>query len=320
MISHAIKWMSPAGESGHLSIFIFHRVLQDRDPLLPWEPDGQQFDWMVGLITRAYQVLPLVEAAQRLSAGILPRSAAAITFDDGYADNYLAAMPILRKYGATATFFIATSYLDGGRMWNDDVIETARRLPAGTVDLSEFGLGLHAVSDVASRVRCYEKILSQLKYEEPIKRIAIACDLARSRGISDQSDLMMSTSQLRALRDGGMQIGAHTMTHPILQSVDDQTAMAEIASGKSRLEQVLDQVVDSFAYPNGRPGKDYADKHVEMVRAAGFVAAVSTSTELSSQNTDSLQLPRFTPWDRTPMKFGLRCLGRAFAARSRKVV
>ncbi|HUX27647.1 MAG TPA: hypothetical protein VMV39_02620, partial [Terracidiphilus sp.] len=82
-----MRALAPAGPRAKLSIFIFHRVLPEPDRHLPWDPDVVQFDWMIGLIASIFNLLPLSEAVRRLAAGSLPAAAAAITFDDGYADN-----------------------------------------------------------------------------------------------------------------------------------------------------------------------------------------------------------------------------------------
>ena len=63
--------------------------------------------------------------------------------------------------------------------------------------------------------------------------------------------------------------------------------------------------VTLFAYPNGKPGRDYLAEHVQMVREAGFRAALSTAPGAATYDADSLQLPRISPWQRTPGRFGL---------------
>ncbi|MBT9521159.1 MAG: polysaccharide deacetylase family protein [Dechloromonas sp.] len=299
---------SPGGAHAKLSIFIFHRVLPEPDPLMPWEPDRRQFDALVGFISNAYNVLALADAAKKLTAGTLPPCAAVITFDDGYADNFTEAREILLKHGVSATFFIATSFLNGGRMWNDDVIEAIRVVNDGVLDLSDFHLGRHLLNNIESRIRCYESILSELKYRPHGTRQKIARSIARLCGLSDNSPLMMTTGQLIALSQSGMEIGAHTETHPILNSLSDQDAEGEILRGRSSLELILGHKIEVFAYPNGAPGRDYGDQHVEMVRRAGFIAAVSTRVGVGRSNVDVQQLPRFTPWDRTVGRFGLRSL------------
>lgn len=301
-----LRVASPGGRRGRLSVFIFHRVLPAADMLLPWEPGAAHFEWMVRLIADCYSVLPLGEAARCLADGKLPLAAASITFDDGYADNCTVALPILRRIGVPATFFIATGFLDGGRMFNDDVIAAARSAPAGPVDWREFGLGLHELSDVISRLRCYETVLGRLKYYPHQERVAVAREIARRGGLPDGSDLMMTSEQVTELRRSGMEIGGHTHTHPILESLPDDEAMRDIREGRERLEAITGERVSVFAYPNGVRGRDYSERHVAMVKSLGFSAAVSTDAGVARAGDDMYQLPRFTPMDGAPVGFALR--------------
>ena len=137
---HAFSLASPAGAHARLSILIFHRVFAERDPLFPDEPDIVRFDEILGWVKQWLNVLPLEEAVVRLRSGSLPARAAAITFDDGYADNLTCAVPVLAKHGLNATFFIATGFTDGGRMWNDTVIESIRSATVPEIDCSFLGL------------------------------------------------------------------------------------------------------------------------------------------------------------------------------------
>jgi len=302
-----LRSLAPAGTRAKLSIFIFHRILPEFDPHLPWEPDAVQFDWMVGLIAGNFKLLPLSEAVRRLLSSSLPPAAASITFDDGYADNLSVAAPILKRYGASATFFIATGFLDGRRMWNDDVIEAFRRVPQGILDLKKFDLGIHEITDGASRVGAYGIVLDRLKYFDHERRTAVAREIADLNGVHAVSDLMMTLAQVQELRMQGMEIGAHTHTHPILELMPDTRAEEEMLGGRERLESLLGERITLFAYPNGEPGKDFSPRHARMARRLGFSAAVSTSPGTASQVSDVFQLPRFTPWDRTPLRFAMRC-------------
>src|SRR5688500_10667438 len=107
-----------------LSILIYHRVHAEVDPIFPAEVDAKQFGLQLNWIKSLFNVLPLDEAIEALEQNRLPARTAAITFDDGYADNTEVALPILKKHNLSATFFICTGYLDGGRMWNDTIIES----------------------------------------------------------------------------------------------------------------------------------------------------------------------------------------------------
>jgi len=303
------RLLSPAGNKGQLSIFIFHRVLPKADPLLPFEPSAEQFRWMVRYFARNYNVLPLSEAARRLQAGTLPAAAAAITFDDGYADNFHIAWPILQRYTLPATFFIATAFLDGGRMWNDDIIETVRHMPAGDLDLSVFGLGAYNLTDTFSRIRCYELLLGKLKYFEHGQREDIAKQIALRAGLAATSNIMMTRTELKNIYASGAEIGAHTHTHPILEDLPDTEARVEIERGKYELESILGSPVRVFAYPNGAPKRDWSARHATMVKEMGFEAAVTTEQKLAcAASAEIYQLPRFTPWDRTPLRFAARNL------------
>src|SRR6185436_8358647 len=116
--------VAPGGARGSLLVLIFHRVLPQPDPLMPGEPDTAAFASQMDVIRATCTVLPLSAAVEQLYSGSLPERATCITFDDGYANNLTMAAPILQARGLPATVFVATSFLNGGRMWNDTVIES----------------------------------------------------------------------------------------------------------------------------------------------------------------------------------------------------
>jgi peptidoglycan/xylan/chitin deacetylase (PgdA/CDA1 family) len=125
---------------------------------------------------------------------------------------------------------------------------------------------------------------------------------------------MMTEGQLRGLASFDIEVGAHTVSHPILTRVSGATAQREIADSRSTLEAITSRRVNMFAYPNGRPGQDYDRSHVEMVRAAGFDAAVSTAWGAARRDADRFQIPRIRPWDRSALRFSARLL-RTFVQR-----
>jgi peptidoglycan/xylan/chitin deacetylase (PgdA/CDA1 family) len=303
--------VSPAGDRGRLSILIFHRVLPEVDPLFPQEMDAQRFDVLCSWLSQWFNVLPLDEAVRRLKGGSLPKRALAITFDDGYADNHDVAMPVLKKHGLCATFFIATGFLDGGRMWNDTVIESVRLTKLHTLPLQQLGvsgLAEMAVHSVADKQEVITQVIRAIKYLPVPQRLALTQELATLAQVTPPTNLMMTSAQVRAMRRAGMQIGAHTVSHPILAKLTDEQAREEIQRGKHQLEDLLDEPITLFAYPNGKPGEDYAPQSIQIVKDLGFEAAVSTAWGASNAQTDPFQIPRFTPWDRSPWRFALRLM------------
>lgn len=300
-----IHMLSPGGKSG-LSTFIYHRVLPAKDPLFPTEIDCADFDLALQRMTAMFNVIPLRDAVRHLAAGTLPPRAACITFDDGYADNLELAMPILKRHKVSATFFVATGFLNGGRMWNDTVIEFVRRFPEEMIDASAIGLGKHPIGSMDQRRQAIVALIGQLKYLPMEQRLTQIDRLVDLGGIALPDDLMMTSAQVIALKDAGMDIGGHTVNHPILAKLPAAQARAEIAEGKHALEAMIGAEVPLFAYPNGKPGVDYLPEHVAMARDLGFEGAVSTAAGAGKASSDLFQLPRFSPWDRGPTKFAIR--------------
>jgi peptidoglycan/xylan/chitin deacetylase (PgdA/CDA1 family) len=288
-----------------LTILVGHRVHPAVDALFPNAADAARFDEVLSWVSAALNVIPLAEAIDMLRADRLPDRAACITFDDGYADNVDVALPILLRHRLSATFFITTGFLDGGRMWNDTIIEAVRRARGTTLDLSFLGLGCRVVDTPQSRRLVIDEIIGRVKYLPPVVRQEQVDKLAHAIGEDLPRDIMMRSDQVRSLYAAGMSIGAHTVTHPILMELDPAEALAEIRCGREALESIVGARVSVFAYPNGQPGTDYGTAHVAMVRDLGFSAALSTRRGTADASSDLYQLPRFGPWGKTFLRFGI---------------
>ena len=306
-IARILPLVYSAYRSQRLSILIYHRVLPEHDPMRPGEPTVAEFDMQMKMLRQYFHPLPLVEAVERLQAGTLPDGAACVTFDDGYADNEQYAMPVLRKYGVPATVFVSTGFLNGGRMWNDSVIEVLRNYPGEVLDLRDIDLQCYTLRSHEQRRLAVDSILRQIKHMDPQERIERVNEIQK-RGARLPDDLMLTDAQLRSLAGNGIAIGAHTVNHPILSSISPEAARSEIATSKGDLEALLQEPVDAFAYPNGRPELDYGTEHRDIVRELGFKVAVSTHWGVGTTGSDRYQLPRFTPWDRQPLRFTGRLL------------
>jgi peptidoglycan/xylan/chitin deacetylase (PgdA/CDA1 family) len=276
--------------------------------LFPSEVDAQRFDLLMGWMREWFNVLPLAEAVERLRRGDLPARAAAITFDDGYADNHQIALPILQRHGLSATFFIAVGFLDGGRMFNDTVIETVRRCVEPALDLTRLGLSQYDLQSLAAKRQAIPALLNQIKYQPLAQRLDTVHAMAEIAQVALPDDLMMTAQQVKALRAAGMGIGAHTVHHPILARLEPDAAEREMADSRDYLQELLGEPVTLLAYPNGQPKTDYRCEHVDMARRLGFQAAVSTAWGVARRDSDLFQLPRFTPWERPRWRFSLSLL------------
>ncbi|HWZ49695.1 MAG TPA: polysaccharide deacetylase family protein [Herbaspirillum sp.] len=302
---------SAARGNGRLCILTYHRILDAHDFSLV-KMDVETFRWQMQLLADCFNVLPLHEALQMLLLKQIPPRAVCITFDDGYRSTYDLALPILKEFGLPATVFTTTAHMDGGNMWNDRIIEAVRLLPNGPLDLRELGLDLHPIVDARNRIEIAAKLNDHAKYLLPSERTNVIDTLEKLAGeLAGKPvapNLMLNREMIASLSQNGMEIGGHTVTHPILSKLDDASARSEILENKQVLERIIGKSLRLFAYPNGKVGVDYDERHVRMVEEAGYTAAFTTAIGSASQFNDIYQMPRSRPWDATPFMFGLRLL------------
>lgn len=308
LLQQAARLLSLQKRSPALLILMYHRVLETPDPFLSDDISVADFSQQMEILAESFNAFTLSEAVYRMNNGTLPSASVVVTFDDGYRDNYTLALPALEAHGIPATFFVASGFLDGGRMWNDTIIEALRRQEMGALDLSSIGLGVYDIRNDKDRVCAIHALIGSLKYHPMGERQDAVDAIASIVGKSLPEDLMMSGEQVNGLHKAGMEIGGHTCFHPILSQIDIAEAETEIISGRNCLQEMIGHSISAFAFPNGKPGKDYQREHVELLKKHGFNISVSTSWGCVTAATDRLQLPRIAPWDRTRLKYSLRLL------------
>lgn len=291
-----------------LLILSYHRVFPEIDPLFPDETTARDFELHLRVLQKFFRVFTLSKALSLLDENALPARSVVITFDDGYADNATEALPLLSRYGLQATFFIATKFIAGDLMWNDKIIESIRNCGSSKLDLESLGLGKFDLTDSVSRRHAIDTLLKKLKHRPEPERSSAVEAVVRISASTLPSRLMMSDGQLNELVQAGMEIGAHTVSHPILANQSDKKAAYEISESGSVLGQRLGIRIRCFAYPNGRPGVDYTERHTKLVQNAGYDAAVSTRNGIVRKSTDRYQLPRYGIWDKKDWKLLLRLL------------
>jgi peptidoglycan/xylan/chitin deacetylase (PgdA/CDA1 family) len=283
---------------GRLCILNYHRVLESADPLLAAEPDVESFRWQMKVLADCFNVLPLDEAVDALARGDMPPRAVCITFDDGYRSTHDLALPVLREFGFPATVFVTTGHVGSSNMWNDRILESLRALDTQELDLSDAGLGSYAVGSLAERRETVALLTERAKYLAPELRQELVERLDRMAG-TRQTGLMLTDDMIRNMAHEGIEIGAHTISHPILATLNDESARFEMGESKRQLEAITGKQVRYFAYPNGKPGIDFHERHIAMAREIGFTAAFSTAMGAAGSQHDRFALPRSRPWDTT---------------------
>ena len=269
-------------------ILLYHRIAHlERDPqLLAVTPE--RFDEHLEILRRKANVMPLKELVQKRDSGLPPRSVA-ITFDDGYADNLLFAKPLLERHELPATVFVTSGFVGVDReFWWDE-------LDRILLNHQDAGWNVASGNDDEPRHAEYRSLHATLRSSTEPQRLQALHDLqvrTNSGSSARATHRALTPDQLRELAEGGLvEVGAHTVTHPVLASLSPASQHQEIDTSKRKLEEWLGQTVHSFAYPYG--GKRDYDKHsVEAVRNLGFSLACSNFRGTVWPNTNRLELPR----------------------------
>lgn len=290
-------------------ILIYHRVNPDRAGFSIGVISPETFERQLRYLTRYYSVWPLARVVAALrNRDPLPHNCMAVTFDDGYLDNYQFAFPILKKHGIPAAIFLATGFMDNDRLlWFDRVLQIFQRTRKTSLQLE--GLpGELRWSGVEERRRAAFVLLEHLKTLPENDKLAAMDRLGEELDCRPEEAgprLMLDWDQVREMARSGLSFGAHTASHPILSRIPLERAEEEILQSKRDVQNALQQEATLFAYPNGRPA-DFNPQVIALVRKAGFQAAVTTVFKNNSADEDLFQLNRINPWEEHLPSFALK--------------
>jgi peptidoglycan/xylan/chitin deacetylase (PgdA/CDA1 family) len=304
-----------------LTVLTFHRVAPPGAPGFDHEvsdttPDD--FDRQVAILKR-YFTLVDTQAIDAYRAGQpLPPNPAVITFDDGYRDNHDEALPILKRHGAKAVFFVATEYVAERRLyWWERVARAFEHAngPRLTLRYPEpLTLDLGSVAEWRAALRRALGILKTrpgLEVERFLRDLeqAARAPLSRDeeRALADR--LVMSWDHVRALKAAGMDVQSHTRSHRVLQTMTDEEVTSDLRASRDDLEQQIDSPVFAVAYPAGKPIADCPGLR-RAVRRAGYRLGLTSSSGAArlSGSWDWLGIPRVTVERGMPDTFFRGCL------------
>src|SRR5262245_40212787 len=241
--------------------------------------------------------MSLSELVNLISDGrALPPATAVITIDDAYSDTYDVAFPILSRKRVPATLFAVTGFVDRTCwLWPDRTRYAMLESPLSRLSFKvgnkrhTFDLGAVASRlGVADQVNALFKRMPDPEREEALD---VLCDEARvSLPKAPPPEFSSVTwEQLRELEAGGIEVGSHSVSHPILTNISAAQLENELVESRRRLESELDHPVDLFCYPNG----DYNAQVRRAVATAGYRAAVTTRPGFNDLSSDLLSLDRF---------------------------
>jgi peptidoglycan/xylan/chitin deacetylase (PgdA/CDA1 family) len=319
-----LRWLyvSRRGPLRDPVVLLYHRVARPvADPqLLAVTPE--QFADHLALLADRFEPVPLPDLVARVQAGRESRDVVAVTFDDGYADNLLAAKPLLERHGVPASVFVASGLLGSGRrFWWDELerlLLRPGRLPSPlTFQIAGEQLHWELDGDAAytraragelagwtvldarapgPRQEVYRDLCSRLRARDETEQEHALEHLRRVVAPDQETDgdtaRPLTADELALLADGDLvAIGAHTVTHPVLAQLPADRQAEEIKGSKRQLEAVLNRPVTSFAYPYGAAG-DFDRRTVSLVRDAGFSHACASVAGRVRPRTNPFRIPR----------------------------
>ena len=311
-------------------VLLYHRVADVTRG--PWDlaVAPRRFDAQMAMLAARFRVLSPDELVAGHAAGRLPRRAVAVTFDDAYADVADAALPSLARHGVPAAVFAVSGAVGGGdAFWWDDlerlVLDAGPlppRLPFG--DDVWFDVPADARASAAPRTRSVaaaERAWRGWHGTAPTPRHALYAALwrrlrpmaahARGRALAALAAAAASpetpgaaarsctAAELRRLADSGVvTVGAHTVTHSELASLDREAQATELAGSRAALEALIGRSVTQLAYPFGHADSITAETP-GLARAAGFAAAYVNGGGAVRAADDAYRLPRVyaSDWD-----------------------
>jgi peptidoglycan/xylan/chitin deacetylase (PgdA/CDA1 family)/CelD/BcsL family acetyltransferase involved in cellulose biosynthesis len=293
---------------GSARIFYYHRVNDDNDRYFD-AISTEAFEIHMRYLARNYKVVSLRELHRHLEAGDSNQMVVAVTFDDGYRDNYECAYPILQRYNIPATIFLTTGALDSGEpIWFERMAEAVKKTSQEFIDLEMEIPRRCWMRTEAERLESIGRMFGMLRVlsdaDRHVRLAEILGKLAAPKEC-ERRGKMLTWEQVRLMKAHGIDFGGHTVTHPFLSKLTAESAAWEVSECKRRIEEESQAPVEFFAYPNGRE-EDFATSNKEILRSAGYRAAVTTIWGMNYRSTDPMELRRGGPWEDDPALFAMK--------------
>jgi peptidoglycan/xylan/chitin deacetylase (PgdA/CDA1 family) len=272
--------------SGGVTILAYHRVLDvPSEDEFPFDIElvsasVSQFTQQMEYIRAHYQPITFAKLLQYLDRGENPpRGAAIVTFDDGFADNYYNAFPVLKRLDMPATIFLSTGYIDSQEtFWYEKLSYAAMTTRAKVVVTPMLGT-LNIACDAASRRELIARMVLKLKLVPDDVRLESLEDLyvkllPGHQWPYDARTGPLTWAQVREMSANNIEFGSHSVSHPVLSRVPLDKLAFEVEHSKNRIESEVQKLIQVIAYPVG--GVEAFDDNVRAaVKKAGYRLGVS---------------------------------------------
>jgi peptidoglycan/xylan/chitin deacetylase (PgdA/CDA1 family) len=296
-------------------VLMYHSIAADEhatENILGVSRGRASFEHHMEMLARRYSPVSIEDVAQFAKSGRrLPPRAVAVTFDDGFADNYEIALPILSRYGIPATFYIMVDAVANGILPWYCRIRFAFSTTAKTQWINPetnqkytFNTSLERKAAMTAAWECAAKMTGRVQ-KGFVAQIEKSLE---TEPVSAPHGFMLTWEQVRALRKAGHTIGAHTLSHPNLAQVSESEARSEIVGSQKTLQKEMGEPVEHFSYPHPALNPQWSNLTLDITREAGFKSAVLTTRGPVRAGDDPLALKRIgTPADLDQFTWNLDC-------------
>jgi len=299
-VSDSYAFLRRIVTKSQIAILAYHRVSPSRDGYYgDMSVSPENFENQIRYLSQNFEVLSLGDLVNLVRLGAVPDKAAAVTFDDGYRDNYVHALPILKKYDIPATVFLATGHIGTGEVfWWDEVWYALCHSATERVDLE--GVGSCPLTSEVNELReeSITAIVETLKRIPDTRRSSLVekviskCKVQIPNDLGEQ--LMLSWREVEEMNCEGIAFGSHGVHHLLLTDIPLEQVRKEAIQSKNTIQEKLGKEVTAFSYPYG----SFNAQVVETVKNAGFAYAVTAGVDkLISPKDDVHLLHRITPDD-----------------------
>ena len=276
-------------------ILMYHRFSFENEP---FKLSANVFEQHISILKKNYTVLSLEEISMHLTNGqALPKNIAAITVDDGYADVYDIAFPLLKKHQIPATVFLATNFIEyRSWLWSNRlefILKNSKKKEFSFALDQDYHFNVSTFSGwhkAQLRIYNYGRTLPAVDKNLLLDSLADVLSVKVPDVVIDQF-APLNWDQIREMRDNGIHFGSHTRGHEILSRLSAGEAEVELRESKHLIEEKLNQSVTTFCYPNGT-AEDYTKETISMLKETGYDCAVTTIDGLNNGETDRFQLRR----------------------------
>jgi peptidoglycan/xylan/chitin deacetylase (PgdA/CDA1 family) len=279
-------------------ILMYHRVIHDESrEAIAVEPgmyvSVETFRVQTAFLAERFNVLPLAELVARIRSGRSVGGCCALTFDDGWRDNYTGAFPVLQEYQLPATVFLASGFVGTNRLFWPEELAFYLREPGLAASVRQSRLLERFFGEVARAGgggEILEKAVRVLKTWMPPERTQVLEHLRAVCPAAPVSPrLLMNWREAAEMQASGLiSFGAHTVNHVILDQVELRHAEEEIIRSSQELEIRLGTRPEFFAYPNGNFNLELQ----AIVKRHGFAGALTTRRGWLEEGAPLFDIPR----------------------------